>query len=231
MFEWLFSLLSDAWLLALHLTGKSSFPKPLSAAEEAELIKRHLNGDMEAREKLIVHNLRLAAHIGKKYTSSEADADDLVSIGTIGLIKAVNTFKPEAGRLTAYASRCIENEILMHLRTAKKNKGVVSLNDPIGSDSDGNEVRLIDLLGSDDDVVPQKAEVTIEAARAMKMLETVLDKREKQVIVLRYGLSDNIQRPQHEVARIMDISRSYVSRIEKHALAKLKRAMNDAGKL
>ena len=231
MFEWLLSLLGDVWLFALHLAGKSSFPKPLSAAEEAELVRRHMEGDMEAREKLIVHNLRLAAHIAKKYSSSEADADDLVSMGTIGLIKAVNTFKPEAGRLTAYASRCIENEILMHLRAAKKNKGNVSLNDPIGSDSDGNEVRLIDLLSSDEDEVPERVETTIESARALKMLDTVLDKREKQVIVLRYGIADSIQRPQHEVARIMGISRSYVSRIEKQALAKLRKSMDGNSKV
>ena len=225
MINWLLSLLSDAWLFALHLSGKSSFPKPLKPAEEAELITRHMAGDAAAREKLIVHNLRLAAHIAKKYTSSEADPDDLVSMGAIGLIKAVNTFKPEAGKLTAYASRCIENEILMHLRAAKKNKGAVSLNDPIGSDSDGNEVRLIDLLGSDADEISEQVEVSIESGRALKLLDRALDKREKQVIVLRYGLADNIQRPQHEVARIMGISRSYVSRIEKQAIAKLRDAM------
>lgn len=225
MFQWLMSLLGDVWLLALHLSGKSSFPKPLSMAEESELVARLANGDAEARDRLIVHNLRLAAHIAKKYASPEADSDDLVSIGTIGLIKAVNTFRPEAGRLTAYASRCIENEILMHLRSAKKNRAAVSLNDPIGSDSDGNEVRLIDLLGSDADEIPERVEITIESGRALKMLDTVLDKREKRVIVLRYGIADNIQRPQHEVARLMGISRSYVSRIEKHALLKLREAM------
>lgn len=225
MIQWLLSLIGDVWLLALHLTGKSSFPKPLSAAEEAELVTRHANGDAEARDKLIVHNLRLAAHIARKYASAEADSDDLVSIGTIGLIKAVNTFRPEAGRLTSYASRCIENEILMHLRSAKKNRGALSLNDPIGADSEGNEVRLIDLLGSDADEIPEQVEVTIESARALKMLDTVLDRREKQVIVLRYGIADNVQRPQHEVARLMGISRSYVSRIEKHALTKLRQAM------
>lgn len=225
VFEWLISLLGDAWLFALHLTGKSSFPKPLSAAEESTLVKKLADGDAEAREKLIIHNLRLVAHIAKKYSSREADGDDLVSIGTIGLIKAVNTFKQDAGRLTSYASRCIENEILMHLRSAKKNNGLVSLNDPIGADSDGNEVRLIDLLCSEEDV-PLRAEVTIESSRAIKMLDSVLDKREKQVVVLRFGLADNIQRPQHETARIMGISRSYVSRIEKQALAKLRAAMD-----
>ena len=225
VFQWLMSMLGDVWLLALHLAGKSSFPKPLSAKEEAELVARHANGDTEAREKLIVHNLRLAAHIAKKYTSSAADSDDLVSIGTIGLIKAVNTFRPEAGRLNAYASRCIENEILMHLRAAKRNKAVVSLDDPIGADSDGNEVRLMDLLSSDEETVPDRVEITVESERALKLLDKVLDSREKQVIALRYGIIDNIQRPQHEVARLMGISRSYVSRIEKHALMKLKQAM------
>ncbi len=225
MLQWLFNLLGDVWLLALHLAGKSSFPKPLSAKEEAELLKKHAAGDSAAREKLIVHNLRLAAHIAKKYTSTDGDQDDLVSVGTIGLIKAVNTFRPEAGRLNAYASRCIENEILMHLRAAKKNRAAVSLDDPIGSDSDGNEVRLMDLLSSDEEGIPERVELNVESARALRMLDRVLDKREKQVIALRYGIVDGLQRPQHDVARIMGISRSYVSRIEKHALGKLKKAM------
>jgi len=225
LFGWLLSLLDGAWLLALHLTGRSSFPKPLPAKEEAELVARLAAGDSEAREKLIVYNLRLAAHIAKKYTSPDGDQDDLVSIGTIGLIKAVNTFRPEAGRLNAYASRCIENEILMHLRAAKKNRAAVSLDDPIGADSDGNEVRLMDLLSSDEEGVPEQAEITVEAARAVRMLDKVLDKREKQVIMLRCGLLDGQIRPQHQVAALMGISRSYVSRIEKHALQKLRKSM------
>lgn len=226
LFGWLFSLFENAWLMALHLSGKSSFPKPLPAGEEAELVKKCSEGDMAAREKLIVHNLRLVAHIAKKYTASGVDSDDLVSIGSIGLIKAVNTFRPDAGRLTAYASRCIENEILMHLRAGKKNRGVVSLNDPIGADSDGNEISLMDLLGSDTDIIPEQVEITIESTRAVSMLKNVLDDREKQVILLRYGLLDGEMHPQHDVARIMGISRSYVSRIEKHALEKLRRAMD-----
>lgn len=225
MLQWLLTALGDVWLFALHLAGKSSFPRPLTAKEESELITRLAAGDAQAREKLIVHNLRLAAHIAKKYTASESERDDLVSIGAIGLIKAVNTFKPEAGRLNAYASRCIENEILMHLRSAKRVKACVSLDDPIGADSDGSEVRLMDLLASDETPVSEKVETTIESARALRLLETVLDGREKQVIALRYGLIDNIRRPQHEVARLLGISRSYVSRIEKHALTKLRGAM------
>lgn len=212
MLNWLLSILENAWLFALHLSGKSSFPKPLSAKDEAELVEKCAGGDGEAREKLIVHNLRLVAHIAKKYASSGVDSDDLVSVGSIGLIKAVNTFRPEAGKLTPYASRCIENEILMHLRTGKKTRGTVSLNDPIGTDSDGNEVRLIDLLGSDTDEVPERVETIIESSRAVAMLDEVLDEREKQVIILRYGVLDGEPRPQHEVSRLMGISRSYVSR-------------------
>lgn len=223
---WLISLAEDAWLIAMHLSGKSSFPKPLSAQEEAELVKRQTQGDCAARDKLIVHNLRLVAHIAKKYSSSGVDSDDLVSIGAIGLIKAVNTFRPEAGRLTAYAARCIENEILMHLRAGRKMRGTVSLNDPIGADSDGNEIRLIDLIGTDADIVPAQVEIMIESTRAVAMLEDALEERERQVIILRYGLSDGDPLPQHEVARLLGISRSYVSRIEKRALEKLRAAMS-----
>ncbi len=223
---WLLSLAEDAWLIAMHLSGKSSFPKPLTAQEEAELVRRQAQGDCGARDKLIVHNLRLVAHIAKKYASSGVDSDDLVSIGAIGLIKAVNTFRPEAGRLTAYASRCIENEILMHLRAGRKTRGTVSLNDPIGADSDGNEIRLIDLIGTDADIVPAQVEVAIESTRAVEMLEDALEERERQVIVLRYGLLDGEPLPQHEVARLLGISRSYVSRIEKRALEKLREAMS-----
>lgn len=226
LFGWFMALAENIWLMALHLSGRSSFPKPLSMQEEQALVRRMLEGDKAAREKLIVHNLRLAAHIAKKYSASGVDGDDLVSIGAIGLMKAVNTFRPDAGRLTAYAARCIENEILMHLRADKKNKGTVSLNDPIGTDSEGNEVRLIDLLGSDADEVPAQVEISIEAGRAAEMLQRALDDRERQVILLRYGLLDGEMHPQHEVARLLGISRSYVSRIEKHALKKLRQAMD-----
>ena len=188
--SWLMTVMENVWLFALHLSGKSSFPKPLSAQEEAELVALREKGDETAREKLIVHNLRLVAHIAKKYNGSGVDSDDLVSIGSVGLIKAVNTFRPEAGRLTAYASRCIENEILLYLRAGKKTKGTVSLNDPIGTDSDGNEIHLMDLLGSDADTVPEQVEISIESGRAVAMLQKVLDDRERQVILLRYGLLD-----------------------------------------
>lgn len=227
MLEWLLSALDAAWLFALHLAGKSSFPGPLSPEEEQACIEQMGRGEPQAKEKLIVHNLRLVAHIAKKYASSRTDGDDLVSIGTIGLMKAVNTFRPESGKLTSYASRCIENEILMHLRSEKKRRNTVSLNDPIGADSDGNEVRLMDLLDAGDEGVDEKVERRVEARRALEALEGRLEPREKQVILLRYALADGVQRPQHEVGKILGISRSYVSRIEKQALEKIRRAMED----
>ena len=227
MLEWLLSALDAAWLFALHLAGKSSFPGPLSPEEEQACIEQMGLGEPQAKEKLIVHNLRLVAHIAKKYASSRTDGDDLVSIGTIGLMKAVNTFRPESGKLTSYASRCIENEILMHLRSEKKRRNTVSLNDPIGADSDGNEVRLMDLLDAGDEGVDEKVERRVEARRALEALEGRLEPREKQVILLRYALADGVQRPQHEVGKILGISRSYVSRIEKQALEKIRRAMEE----
>lgn len=229
MLEWLLSALDAVWLFALHLTGRSSFPGPLSPEEEQKCIRQMGQGDPQARERLIVHNLRLVAHIAKKYAASRGDGDDLVSIGTIGLMKAVNTFRPESGKLTSYASRCIENEILMHLRAEKKRRNTVSLNDPIGADSDGNEVRLMDLLDAGDEGVDERVERRVEARRALEALEGHLEPREKQVILLRYGLADGVQRPQHEVGKMLGISRSYVSRIEKQALEKIRRAMEEAG--
>ena len=227
MLEWLLSALDAAWLFALHLAGKSSFPGPLSPEEEQACIEQMGRGEPQAKEKLIVHNLRLVAHIAKKYASSRTDGDDLVSIGTIGLMKAVNTFRPESGKLTSYASRCIENEILMHLRSEKKRRNTVSLNDPIGADADGNEVRLMDLLDAGDEGVDEKVERRVEARRALEALEGRLEPREKLVILLRYALADGVQRPQHEVGKILGISRSYVSRIEKQALEKIRRAMEE----
>ena len=215
-------LAQNLWALVLHLSGKGSFPKPLSPEEESQCLERLLRGDLRARSELIEHNLRLVAHIAKKYASSGVENDDLVSIGSIGLIKAVNTFRPEAGKLTAYASRCIENEILMHLRANRKNRGNVSLADPVGTDKEGNEIRLLDLLGTDADVVPDAAETSIESARALRRLGSVLTERERLVVEMRYGLRDGEPRQQRDVARCLGISRSYVSRIEKKALEKLR---------
>lgn len=224
--EILLYLAESAWTLILHLSAKGSFPKPLSSEEEQRLIEQMFNGDGDARDKLIEHNLRLAAHIAKKYAQSAADSEDLVSIGAIGLIKAVHTFKPQAGKLTTYASRCIENEILMHLRANKKNKNNISLDGGIGTDKEGNELQLSELLGTDKDVVPDEVSLSIDGRIALELIEKILDPREKTVIRMRYGLEDGTPHPQHEVASKIGISRSYVSRIEKKALQKLKKHMN-----
>jgi len=218
-------LIEHGWLMFLHLSAKSSFPKPLPPEEEQQLIAELSDGSEEAKHKLIEHNLRLVAHIVKKYARTGADADDLISIGSIGLIKAVHTFRPEAGRLTTYASRCIENEILMHLRANKRNQSVVLMGDSIGTDKDGNELTLADLVGTDPNIVADEVETSIESKRALELMETVLDPRELRVLRMRYGLIDGEPQPQHVVAKEMGISRSYVSRIEKKALEKLRSAM------
>lgn len=214
----------------MYIGGSDTLPPPLSKDEEAELIGKLAGeeGD-EVRTKLIEHNLRLVAHIVKKYANSGVDTDDLISIGSIGLIKAVHTFKPEAGKLTAYASRCIENEILMCMRANRKNRGVVLMGESIGTDKDGNELTLADLLGTEPDMVAKEVETVIEAGRAIRLMDSVLDAREIEVLRMRYGLIDGEPRPQHAVAAALGISRSYVSRIEKKALEKLRDALERSG--
>ena len=223
--EILLYLAQSAWTLILHLSAKSAFPRPLTPEEEKLLVEQMLSGDLQARDRLIEHNLRLVAHIAKKYTRSGADADDLISIGSIGLIKAVHTFRPEAGRLTTYASRCIENEIRMHLRAVRKLRGTASMSDSVTHDKDGNEVRISDLLGTDKDMVPDEVAMKIDADIALDLIDRVLDAREARVIRMRYGLEDGEFHQQHEVAKALGISRSYVSRIEKKALEKLRKHM------
>ena len=218
-------LIEHGWLMLLHLSARSSFPKPLPPEEEQRLISALAAGSREAEQKLIEHNLRLVAHIVKKYARTGADADDMISIGSIGLIKAVHTFRPEAGKLTTYASRCIENESLMYLRANRKNRGVVMMGDSIGTDKDGNELTLSELLGTDPNIVSDEVETSIESQRAMRLMERVLEPREITVLQRRYGLLDGDPQPQHVVARELGISRSYVSRIEKKALEKLRCAM------
>ena len=223
MFLSLFSFLAtDLWLLLSHLSDRSSFPMPLSRDEERALAERLSQGDPQAKQELIEHNLRLVAHIAKKYARSGMDTDDLVSIGSIGLMKAVDTFRPESGRLSSYAARCVENEILMALRSGRKNRANVSLFGPVGTDKDGGEVRLMDVLPSQEDAVDDRVERKVEAGRALHALSTSLDDREKQVISLRFGLDGSDPLPQREVARRLSISRSYVSRIETAALRKLR---------
>ena len=223
--ELLLWLMQGGWLMLLNLRARSSFPKPLERAEEQRLIEAMFAGDAGAANALIEHNLRLVAHIAKKYAQDGVDQDDLVSIGTLGLIKAVQTFKPEAGKLTSYASRCIENEMLMFFRANKKHRNTLLFGESLGADKDGNEIELSELLGTDPDIVSDAAETAIESGRALRLIDRVLDGREQSVIVQRYGLRDGEPRPQHEVAKRMGISRSYVSRIEKKALRKLREAM------
>ena len=208
-------------VLALHLEA-GSFPKPLSAREEIETFAALRAGDRSAREKIIRHNLRLVAHVCKKYYAATSNQDDLISIGTVGLIKAVSTFDPEKNStLATYAARCIENEILMSLRAEKKQNGEVSLSDPIGVDGDGNEISLADILGSDPDQVQRDVESRIASEQVRCAVDAALSGRERTVIKLRYGLIGGRCMPQREVAALLGISRSYVSRLEKKAIGKL----------
>ena len=218
-----FMLLVSSALLMLRLgDNASSFPRPLKPQEEQEYIRRSLEGDTEARNKLIEHNLRLVMHIIKKYYTTTADAEDLVSIGTIGLIKGVSTYRPDKGvRLATYASKCIENEILMHFRGQKKSAGDVSLSDALDADGEGDGLALLDTIACDQDMLEDlsRREAVIQVRKAV---DAVLDDREAEVIKLRYGLSGQLPMPQREVADIIGISRSYVSRIEKKALKTLR---------
>ena len=200
----------------------SVFPPLLTDVEEADCISRLQDGDMEARNILIEHNLRLVAHICKKFESSGADRDDLISIGTIGLIKAINTFSPEKGaRLATYAARCIENEVLMFFRSTRNVKTEVSLYDPMGMDKEGNEVTLLDILGSRCETVQETIELREEKLLLLSKLY-ILDEKERFVLQSRYGLNDAPRKTQREIAKVLGISRSYVSRIEKKAVQKLK---------
>ena len=206
----------------LHICGNGKFPKPLSEDKEKEYLLKSKNGDIKARNILVEHNLRLVAHIIKKYYAVNVDQDDLVSIGTIGLIKAINTFDMDKNiKLSSYASRCIENEILMHFRNLKKSSQNVSLEDAVDIDKDGNTLKLMDLLSIDDDFA-DNLDKKLNLQKINKNLTETLTKRELQIINLRYGLNGSKPLTQREVSSIMNISRSYVSRIEKKALEKLK---------
>ena len=221
-------LLQDTLFFLSYVSNRSTFPKPLTHAEEDALLQKISQGDVHARSKLIEHNLRLVAHIARKYVIAGYDNDDLVSIGTIGLIKGVNTFKPESGtQLSTYCARCIENEILMVMRAAQKRKGDISLQDPIGTDSEGNEVSLMDLLASPDRTVSDCVETKLSLERIRGLITRVLSPREQLVISLRYGLWDGTVYAQQEIAEKLGISRSYVSRIEKKALELLRDAFEN----
>lgn len=223
--ELLIRTISNLFVFALHLSGSGSFPPPLSAKRERECLKAMKNGDLNAKNELIEHNLRLVAHIIKKYYSSSVQQDDLISIGTIGLIKAINTFDTDKGtRLATYAARCIENEILMQFRAQKKTAQDISVNEPIDTDSEGNPLTLMDIISTEDEIVEDIYKMTM-----LKKLSTevgkIKDPREKSIIMMRYGLDGMRPMTQLEVSKKLNISRSYVSRIEKKALKELRKAL------
>ncbi len=209
-------------MLLVSYVKNNAFPQPLSEADEAKHLRLMGEGNQESRNMLIEHNLRLVAHIVKKFDNTGEDLEDLISIGTIGLIKAIESFQPDKGtKLATFSARCIENEILMHLRSLKKTKKDVSLHDPIGTDKEGNEITLIDILGTDNDEVADKVQLKIEKSKIYQNLD-ILDEREQEVIKGRFGLEHGgEERTQREIAKELGISRSYVSRIEKRALMKL----------
>ncbi|ABN52244.1 MAG TPA: RNA polymerase sporulation sigma factor SigK [Hungateiclostridium thermocellum] len=217
-----FEILNNIFFLLGYISNVNSFPQPLSPEEEQHYLDLLKKGDEEARNILIERNLRLVAHIVKKYSSTINDSDDLISIGTIGLIKAISTFNHEKGtRLATYAARCIENEILMHIRSNKKTQSEVSLQDPIGVDRDGNEIALIDVIGNESESVVEEVELKMQVKRLYNKMKDVLKAREKMVLELRYGLLNGTGKTQREIAKMLGISRSYVSRIEKKAIKKL----------
>lgn len=224
----LLNMLASTILLSGYITGNATFPQPLNEKEEEIYLKRFKEeGDLTAKSVLIERNLRLVAHIVKKYSFPNKDMDDLISIGTVGLIKAIDSFDSSKGtRLATYAARCIENEILMLFRNNKKTKGEVFLQDPIGTDKEGNEICLIDVLSSEGDSVLEAVENSIQISVLYEKMNSVLSKREKEIIEMRYGLIDGNVKTQREIACILDISRSYVSRIEKKALKKLLKEFN-----
>ncbi len=231
MFDLLALLGQYVCFFVLHVCGSGSFPKPLSEKKEREYLLRMKNGDKNARNILVEHNLRLVAHIIKKYYGKQNEQDDLVSIGTIGLIKAVDTFNPDKNiRLSSYASRCIENEILMHFRAGKKTAQDISLNETIDTDKDGNPLTLLDIMAVDDHILDD-LDKKLNTQKLGKFINEELTEREKTVIVLRYGLNGNEPMTQKNVAKLLNISRSYVSRIETKALKQLRKRFETSSNL
>ena len=230
MWELLRSVFSQLLLFTLHLRQASSFPPPLPAAKERDLLqKMKKEGDKDARAMLIEHNLRLVAHIIKKYYAAGDEPDDLISIGTIGLIKAVDSFDPEKGtRLATYAARCIENEILMHFRALRRTAGTVSLSDPMENDSEGNPLSLMDLICSED-TIADDLDIKRKTKQLYSFLEQMHAPREKEILIRRYGLYQTREMTQREIAKQMGISRSYVSRIEKKAIHWLRAQFEASG--
>ena len=222
MLQFLLFLVRDALLLLGYVSGGGSFPKPLSRAEEAKALAAMARGDEDARAKLIEHNLRLVAHVVRKYTVPGCAPDDLVSVGTLGLIKAVSTYRPDAPTpLSTYAARCIENEVLMLLRSSKKRKNEVSLNEPIGMDGEGNDISFQDILGSPPGLVEDEAIRRVSMQQVRRALKT-LPARERAVLEMRYGLTGGKPMMQHEAAEKLGISRTYISRIESRAIQRIR---------
>lgn len=221
------AMLVGSALLMLRLSPGGLFPSPLSQEEEKKYLTQWQNGDISARNVLVEHNLRLVAHIIKKYYTQTNDIEDLISIGTIGLIKGINTYKSDKGiRLATYASRCIENEILMHFRSLKKTMGDVSLSDVLDTDGEGNNLSLMDVLAQDDEMSEKIGDIEL-CGRLRGLVDSVLNEREARIIRLRYGLAGAAPMTQRETAKVCSISRSYVSRLEKKALEKLRSELGD----
>jgi len=222
----IFSLIGNMLCLILHVTDTDSFPKPLSKKEEERVIEKYAAGDESAKNMLIEHNLRLVAHIIKKYYSNYSEQDDLISIGTIGLIKGINSFKPEKGtKLATYCARCIENEILMYFRNSKKLSQEISFNEPIDTDNDGNPLTLIDIISTDDTIIDD-IDTKMKLITLADKINSIENQREKTIIIKRYGLDGSKPLTQREIAKELNISRSYVSRIEKKILKDMRSLFN-----
>ncbi len=223
--DFIWSVLGKIAFFTGAVATKNSYPKPLSREEEEEYLALVERGDKQAKEILIKHNMRLVAHIAKKYAGA-AETDDLLSVGSIGLIKAIGSYKPGRGTtLSTYTARCIENEILMLIRANKKHKSTLSLSDPVGTDKDGNELTLMDLLFEKEDCIFESVEKSVRKEKLLEQMRKILSERELTVLCLRYALKGGIPLPQREVANVLKISRSYISRIEKHAVEKLRQKL------
>ena len=226
MLELLWIALSECYFFLSYMSGRNAFPQKLTPEQERDCLDRMLRGDEDARSTLIEHNLRLVAHVAKKYQSTGMESDDLISIGTVGLIKAVKTFSPVSGTsLATYAARCIENEILMHIRKIANQKTEVSLDEPINTDWDGNELLLSDVLGTDGDIVMRPLEDDVDHQLLRQALGR-LPEREKQIVSMRFGLGGRREKTQKEVADLMGISQSYISRLEKRIMLRLRREIS-----
>ena len=222
------AFLNSAIFVVGYIVNNNLFPEPLSPEEEKMYLEKYENGDEEARNILIEKNLRLVAHVAKKYSSSNVSTDDLISIGTIGLIKGINSFKTSKGvKLATYVSKCIDNEILMYLRSYKKVATEVYLNEPIGKDKDDNEVTLLEVLENDEKNIEDEIDLKIKIKKMYEKMEKVLKERERKILEMRYGLNGNKPITQHQIAKMLGISRSYVSRIETKAIGKLAKELKE----